>query len=122
MISIGKSATSSLNHIRRSQAPHRSTLAPNFSGTCAMNYFASLLLTVASVVTTVYGQTLITVDNGETQGDFAPMEFCPPGSHAIGFATQQDEANVPVVDNTATSSVALICNDAAQSNVTSFQG
>lgn len=78
-----------------------------------------LLLTVAVSIETL---TIISVDNGETLGNWGPMEICPEDSRAIGYQTQNDLLDVPLYDKTAMNSIRLFCNDSARTNITSKLG
>ena len=82
-----------------------------------------LFLALCSSVLILLAQSVnITVTNGETEGVWGPMEMCPPGSKAVAAQTANDFVNYPVGDSTALNTIALICNDADSTNITSTQG
>ena len=81
------------------------------------------LLVVALAVSAIHCQSVqvITVDNGETEGRWGPLETCPPGSRAISYQSSH-EVDVPVVDDSALNTILLICNDANSTIISSTQG
>lgn len=74
------------------------------------------------VLSAVNALTIISVTNGETQGNWGPLEACPDDSPAIGYQTQNDPLNVPIYDKTAMNSIRLFCSDADRTNITSSVG
>ncbi|EFX85312.1 hypothetical protein DAPPUDRAFT_314044 [Daphnia pulex] len=68
-------------------------------------------------------EKVITVSNGGTEGEWGPLERCPPGGKAIGFQTRNELAT-PVFDDTALNTTILICNgtDSDIANITSTKG
>lgn len=75
-------------------------------------------LSVLAVAATVYSLT-ISVDNGESDGRWGDVQYCPDGSRAIGFATRNDKRFLDFYDNLALTGVMLFCNDADRTNITS---
>ena len=86
-------------------------------------YTVSQFLIVALAISAIDCQSpaIITVDNGETQGEWGPLETCPAGSRAVKYQTL-NELQRPVSDETALNSIILTCNDPDQTNITSTQG
>lgn len=67
------------------------------------------------------GPQVITVTNGETEGEWGPLQTCPSGSRAVSYQTQ-NEINAPVTDDSALNSIILFCNDPLAINITSTIG
>ena len=82
---------------------------------------ALLLLALVSAIANGQGPQVITVTNGETEGEWGPLERCPPGSRVSTFQTQ-NEANIPVTDDSAMNSIMLFCSDAQLTNIPSTVG
>lgn len=57
--------------------------------------------------------------NGETEGEWGPVELCPDGSKAIGYQSRND-LNIGL-DHTSLNSIRLFCDDGV-SNITSTEG
>ncbi len=64
---------------------------------------------------------IITVTNGELEGQWGPLERCPPGSKAVSFRTRNEVAT-PLFDDTALNTIVLYCNDELTTNFTSTPG
>lgn len=67
------------------------------------------------------GQQIITVTNGETDGRWGPLESCPAGSRAVSYQST-NEADAPIVDDSALNTLQLFCDDAGQTTLTSTAG
>lgn len=63
---------------------------------------------------------VITVTNGETDGEWGVLQSCPSGSRAVSYQTQNDL--LPISDDTALNSIMLFCSDPVETNLTSSLG
>ncbi|XP_077116864.1 vitelline membrane outer layer protein 1 homolog [Ranitomeya variabilis] len=57
----------------------------------------------------VAAQPVITVPNGEKQGDWGPMEVCDEGTTARGFQLKVERGQGRLVDDTALNGISLLC-------------
>jgi Vitelline membrane outer layer protein I (VOMI) len=80
-----------------------------------------VLLTVLAMASSQAPEKVITVSNGGTEGQWGPLERCPPGAKAVGFQTRKELAT-PFFDDTALNTIVLICNDENLTNFTSTPG
>lgn len=80
-----------------------------------------LLLTVLVMASSQVPEKVITVTNGGTEGQWGPLDRCPPGTKVIAFQTR-NELSTPVFDDTALNTIVLICNGTDIANITSTQG
>ena len=80
-----------------------------------------LLLTVLAMASGQVAEKVITVTNGGTEGQWGPLERCPPGTKAIGFQTRNELAT-PIFDDTALNTIIIICNGTDIANITSTEG
>jgi hypothetical protein len=71
--------------------------------------------------TTKPPRQVITVTNGEKEGQWGPLERCPGGSRAVSYQTQNELAT-PRFDDTALNTIVLFCNDELVTNFTSTPG
>jgi hypothetical protein len=60
------------------------------------------------------------VTNGETEGEWGPVELCPAGSRAVGYQSRNDLNQG--TDFTSLNSIRLFCDDVDATNVTSTEG
>lgn len=63
------------------------------------------------MATSINGIEILSVLNGETNGNWVLLEACAPGAQAIGYQTQNDLVSLPVYDETALNSIRLFCSD-----------
>jgi hypothetical protein len=74
-----------------------------------------------STTTTKPPRQVITVTNGETEGQWGPLERCPKGARVVSYQTQNELAT-PRFDDTALNTILLFCNDEFVTNFTSTAG
>ena len=84
------------------------------------SYFVLLTVLLALASSQVTAK-VITVTNGGTEGQWGPLERCPPGAKAIGFQTRNELAT-PIFDDTALNTIVIICNGTDIANITSTEG
>ena len=65
---------------------------------------------------------IISVTNGETEGDWGVLSSCPGDSRVIGYQTENDMINAERYDQSGMSSIRLFCNDDQATNITSTRG
>lgn len=78
-------------------------------------------LSSPSTTTTRLPREVITVTNGETEGEWGLLEHCPPGSRVVSYQTRNELAT-PRFDDTALNTIIMFCNDEFVTNLTSSVG
>lgn len=79
----------------------------------------SALVLLPATVSTL---KILSVTNGELEGNWGALSACPQDSRAIGYQTQNDLLDVPLYDKTAMNSIRLFCSDSQGTNITSTLG
>jgi hypothetical protein len=74
-----------------------------------------------STTTTRPSRQVITVTNGETEGQWGPLERCPKCARVVSYQTQNELA-IPRFDDAALNTIVLFCNDKFITNFTSTAG
>lgn len=80
----------------------------------------TVLIAILAFASSINSIQIISVLNGQENGNWGLLEVCPPGEVAIGYHTQNDLVALPVYDETALNSIRLFCSDG--SNITSTLG
>ena len=80
------------------------------------------LVLAAALLAMAYGQQVITVTNGETNGAWGDWERCPGGSKVVAYDTSNDQVSVQQLDDSALNTIRLYCDDQANTTITSSQG
>lgn len=80
-----------------------------------------VLVLVAGFLVAGHSVEVITVTNGEVEGDWGVLQTCPSGSRALGYQTQND-IPLPLSDDTALNTIMLFCSDPLETNITSSVG
>lgn len=82
---------------------------------------SALLLFLVLFVIFIQGQQIISVTNGEIEGEWGTLEKCPAGSRAVAYKTQ-NEPDTPIADDSALNTIILFCSDINSTYITSKIG
>ncbi|XP_073510620.1 vitelline membrane outer layer protein 1-like [Phyllobates terribilis] len=76
----------------------------------------AVLLLLVTLQNLVAAQTILSVPNGVSEGDWGPMEVCDPGTRAKGFDLKVEEWQ-DILDDTALNGIRLYCTEPSSPDV-----